>query len=89
MPWPRRRFVRDPDGRIVDVRRADDPWFQLDFLRDPDVIAFFRAKDRIWDRAHGFPAPEHDDGDEHQEQIEHRRAAVHARLLARRGRRRS
>ncbi len=91
MPWRRWRFVRDPDGRIIDVRRADDPWFQLDFLRDPEVQDFFREVDERHDAAErkrlGIPEPTAQQREEYQRCLNRERAALHARLLARRGRR--
>ena len=71
----RQRFVRDPwDGRILDVRAADDPWFEAAWMRDESVIAFFRAQDRARGRARlpGFDPPDDD------------AAAAHARAMRRR-----
>ncbi len=40
------RFQRDADCRIVAVRSASDPWWDLDFLRDPAVKSYFAERDR-------------------------------------------
>lgn len=71
---PRRlRFVWE-DCRIVAVRAANDPWFDLDFLRDRVVQEFFRDQDLVRDRVR---VPELDPLE--RDQTEQRAAARHAR----------
>lgn len=57
------RFVRDEHGRIIQIRSSKDPFWDSEWLRDPEVQAFFHEKDVARARARGAliddtPAPE-------------------------------
>lgn len=77
--------LRSPDGRIRSLRVPWDPVFDLlDWLDDPEVRAFFAAKDRA--RRLALGATEEDERD--LAELERwRRMRLLARLAAQRGRR--
>jgi hypothetical protein len=91
VPWRRWRFVRDGFGRIVSIRSATDPWWDQDFLRDPEVREFFAEVDRRHDAAErkrrGVPELTNEERAAEQEYRDHAEASLRARFAWRRRRR--